>query len=127
MVRKLLSNKADPNEAHGEVCQMLALVWQIPYGHLGGIGLCKGEILQLSECANDSHLCCLCSHMFVQMQRTPLMLAAWYGKSFQMLEMLLEANADVNAVNKVRVCGVYQGVGSYCKRDSLVGHGATLN
>ena len=54
------------------------------------------------------------------------MLAARNGKSPQMLEMLLEANADVNAANEVRVCGGYQGVGSCCKRDSLVGHGATL-
>ena len=43
--------------------------------------------------------------MFVWFQATPLMLAAWYGKSFQMVEMLLEANADVNAVDSVRPWG----------------------
>ena len=54
------------------------------------------------------------------------MLAARYGKSPQMVEMLLEANADVNAVDRVRVCGGgTRGWGSCCRRDSLVGHGAT--
>ena len=33
------------------------------------------------------------------------MLAAMYAESPQMVEMLLEAKADVNAVDEVRVCG----------------------
>ena len=51
-----------------------------------------------------SHSWSVCSHSIVQDTRTPLHYAAQYNKSAQVLEVverLLERNADVNAVDDV--------------------------
>ena len=75
------------------------------------------HIDDISSLTYDSPLCCPCARMLVLYQLTPLMRAAGLAKSPQMVEMLLEANADVNAVDMVCVYVGYQGVGVMLLRE----------
>ena len=43
----------------------------------------------------------VCAHSIVQYQQTPLMYAAEHTKSLAIVELLLNAEADVNATEKV--------------------------
>ena len=60
-----------------------------------------------------SHSWCVCPHSIAQARVTPLMFAAW-NKSAQapaLVELLLKAEADVNAADKVSAWeGAWSGV-----------------